>query len=217
MKFKLGFQEMVAVIVCLIVVMSLVFVMVLWRPASAKLGSVHKSQQEEQEAQQSHRLTLERLKESRNEAAQVESALLSLSERMPKDPALPSLLVELGRLAGVSGVTVSQFRPGRPAPDAGYDIVPLEFSVRGSFNAATSNGGSILEFFYRLENFKREIKVDNMTVSREGEDGNLLIDVKAVTFVLSAIAPAAETTTTPAQTATGQDGQSPASMVTIGR
>lgn len=112
--------------------------------------------------------------------------LFRLSKAMPSAVEMPSLLLQLDRLAGTAGVTVDAFVPRDPVPRSGYRAVPIDLTAHGSFYAlsdfllrlrsAVRVRGSSLDAGGRL------FEVDRLALSQPATGGGLRADLTISAF-----------------------------------
>lgn len=205
MNIRLGFQEAIAVGVVAFVIITMLFYFFVWRPMSNNLAQIREEQKSEQEKMMSSQVTLQRLQALRKEAPKIEAEMIELTRRMPDEPSIPNLIIELEEMASQSGLSFVSFSPSPPSegPTGEYQSIKLEFGIEGYFNKARTDGGSLLDFLYRLEHAPREIKVNNLSIS-PGSGGlpSLKITFQAEAFMLPSVEP-----TVPAKTTTPTAGQ----------
>ncbi len=185
MKLRLSLQEAIALGGVIFILVTALFFFLVWRPQLAALKKVAEQQREEKKKAESAALTLARLQKIKQEAPKIEAELIQLARRMPEEVDIPSLIIELQELASESGLDFSAFTPSQPTPVADYSTLGFSLTLSGSFNRVSDQGGSLLDFLYRLEHFPREIVVTNVTVGGGGgeELSSLSIDLQAQTFV----------------------------------
>jgi hypothetical protein len=114
--------------------------------------------------------------------------LFRLSKAMPSAVEMPSLLLQLDRLAGTAGITVDSFAPRAPVAHPGYRAVPIDLSAHGSFYAlsdfllrvrsAVRVRGKSLDVSGRL------FAIDRLALTQPANPGDLQIDltISAFTF-----------------------------------
>jgi type IV pilus assembly protein PilO len=76
------------------------------------------------------------LEEVRRMSPEIERQLLELSKRIPTQPEIPTLTVQIEEIARESGVTQVSLIPGTPAPPAGgggYTVQPITMSFEGTY------------------------------------------------------------------------------------
>lgn len=111
-----------------------------------------------------------RLEEIRSRAPEIERELLELSRRVPEQPEVPTVVVQVEEIADEAGVTQLLVEPGDPEqPEDGgdYTIVPITMSFEGGYD-------ELQEFLLRLKNLTRLVAVENVVyevAEEEGEDG----------------------------------------------
>lgn len=205
MEIRLGLQETIAVGVIAFVIITLLFYFFVWSPMSGNLARIREEQRSEQQKVQSSQVTLQRLEALRKEAPKIETEMIELTRQMPDEAGIPGLIIELEEMASQAGLNFVSFSPSPPSegPTGEYQSIKLNFGVEGYFNKARSDGGSLLDFLYRLEHSPREIKINNVSIS-PGAGGlpALKMTFQAETFML----PSVEATPT-AKTATPTVGQ----------
>jgi Tfp pilus assembly protein PilO len=184
MRLRLSLQEAIALGVVIFLLLTALFGFLVWRPQLAALRKIAQQQQEEKKKAESAALTLARLQKIKQEAPKIEAELIQLSRRMPEEVDIPSLIIELQELASESGLEFSSFTPSQPTAVGDFSALNLTLSLNGYFNKVSDQGGSLLDFLYRLEHFPREIIVTNLNLGG-GSEGlpSLSISIQAQTFV----------------------------------
>jgi type IV pilus assembly protein PilO len=154
------------------------------KPQFSQLASLRQEQQVEQDKLADAKLKLERLDAVRQEAAGIEAKRISLARRLPEDPELPSLIVELQRVASAADLELDMIQIGNLADDQGFAHLPLKLEAVGTFY-------SVADFLYRMEKMTREIVVQDFSLQPDGKQGypKLSITINARAFTLSAEAP----------------------------
>ena len=135
----------------------------------------------------------------------------ALALAMPTSLQMPSIIRQVQRLAASSSVTVSSFTPSAATPAAGYDAVPIDVTVSGRYAPVQSflrrlrtqagANGTHVHANGRLFDVQT---VDLTPVGAEGSDLNASIKLAAFVYT-GAPLPAADTTTTAADAATGTE------------
>lgn len=130
--------------------------------------------QEERDAKQEQVAQLDaeisRLEEIQGRAPEIERQLLELSRRVPEQPEIPTLVVQVQEISEESGVTQLLVQPDDPEePEDGgdYTVVPVTMSFEGSYD-------ELQDFLLRLRNLTRLVTVEEVvyeTVEEEGEEG----------------------------------------------
>lgn len=117
---------------------------------SDKMAQVEQLQQQVQE-----------LKQIRDNAPEVERQILELSKRIPSQPEIPSLVVQIEEVAGASDVTQLLLQPEAPTgPPEGtsgdFSRVPITMSFEGTYD-------QMQDFLFRTRNLARLVTVNEVT------------------------------------------------------
>jgi type IV pilus assembly protein PilO len=117
---------------------------------------------DERDAKQQQLAQLEseisRLEEIQNRAPEIERQLLELSRRIPRQPEIPTLVVQVQEIAEESNVTQLLIQPEDPEqPEDGgeYTIIPVTMSFEGSYE-------QLQDFLLRLRNLTRLVTVETV-------------------------------------------------------
>ena len=103
----------------------------------------------------------------RRNAPETERQLLELSKRIPTQPEIPSLVVQIEEIANASGVEQLSIEPaGVESPQGGGDfsVVPVTMRFQGTYE-------QMQDFLLRTRNLARLITVRNVTYCRVGATG----------------------------------------------
>lgn len=150
------------------------------------------------------------LEEIKNNAPTVERQLLELSKRIPTQPEIPTLVVQVEEIATLAGVTQVSLVPGSPGPAPGggdFSVQPITMSFEGTYD-------QLQDFLLRTENLARLVTVKNVTyepveaegtVAQAGTDPTLQVEIEADVYFqaedvpdgAAPVAPTAPETTTP--------------------
>ncbi|MEW6188682.1 MAG: type 4a pilus biogenesis protein PilO [Actinomycetota bacterium] len=152
------------------------FFLLAWLPQQNRKAQIRKQMEEERKKQETAKATLSRLKAAKEESAQIEAKLLSLSKRIPKEPELPSLIIELQDIATQAGIDFISIKPSVLSPKESFSEIPLSINITGGFF-------DVVDFLYRLEGLSREIKVNAVNISVK-EYPELSVDISASAFTL---------------------------------
>ena len=120
----------------------------------AKQGQLEQAQQEVNE-----------LEEVRRNSPEIERQLLELSKRVPTQPQIPTLVVQVQEIADASGVTQLSVEPGDAAAPAGggdYQVVPVTMQFNGTYD-------EMQDFLLRTRNLARLVTVTDVSYCREPE------------------------------------------------
>lgn len=102
------------------------------------------------------------LEEIRRNAATVERQLLELAKRIPTQPEIPTLVVQIEEVATASGVTQVSIVPGSPGPPPGggdFSVVPITMSFEGTY-------AQLQDFLFRVRNLARLVTVNQVSYCR---------------------------------------------------
>lgn len=102
------------------------------------------------------------LEEVRHNSPEIERQILELSKRIPAQPEIPTLVVQVEEIAHASGVTQLSIQPGHPAPPQGggdYSVVPVTMTFRGTYD-------QMQDFLLRTRNLARLMTVNNVSYCR---------------------------------------------------
>ena len=144
------------------------------RPQFTKLASLGTEQASELVKLEEANMKLERLDSIREEAAEIEAARVVLSRRLPDDAELPSLIVELQRVANDAALDFGAVKVDDVVSMQGYSEVPFSLTVTGTFY-------SFIDYLYRLEKMTREVVVDSFQLEAQNYP-ELRAEVKARVF-----------------------------------
>lgn len=131
--------------------------------------------QEERDAREEQLAQLDaevaELEDIQSRAPEIERELLELSRRVPEQPEVPTVVVQVEEIADEAGVTQLLVEPGDPEqPEDGgeYTIIPVTMSFEGNY-------GDLQNFLSRLQDLTRLVAVENVVheaaEEEEGEDG----------------------------------------------
>ncbi len=145
------------------------------------------------------------LEEVRRNSPEIERQLLELSKRIPTQPEIPTLTVQIEEIARNSGVTQISLIPGTTAPPPGggdYTVQPITMSFEGTYE-------ELQEFLALTRNLARLVTVNDITYEalEEGTttqpdiEQPLQVEIEAEVYfqptgVSSGAAPTAPETTT---------------------
>ncbi len=96
------------------------------------------------------------------EAPEIERQLLELSKRIPTQPEIPTLLLQIEEIANASGVALLSIEPGDPEPPPGggnFSVVPITMSFEGTYE-------QMQDFQRRLDDLVRLVTVRSVTFCR---------------------------------------------------
>ena len=102
------------------------------------------------------------LEEVRRNSPEIERQLLELSKRIPTQPEIPTLVVQIEEIAKASGVSQLSIQPGTPGPPPGggdYSVVPVTMTFEGTYD-------QMQDFLLRTRNLARLMTVTNVSYCR---------------------------------------------------
>lgn len=197
--------------VLIIVVLFVGYYFLLFSPLRARYNATvqERSDKEAQLADVQQQVAeLERIKQN---AGQTQQQLLALSKRIPTQPEIPTLVVQIEEIANGAGVTQISIIPGAPAPPPGggdFQAIPITMTFEGTYN-------QLQDFLLRTRNLARLVTVNGvtyepvMTESTTADAGGeriLSVEIEAEVYFqpgdvpdgAAPVAPTPPATTTPA-------------------
>ncbi len=127
---------------------------------SPLLGRLEEADQQ-REAREAQLAQLEaqiaELEEVRSNSPEIERQLLELSKRIPTQPEIPTLTIQIEEIARASRVTQLSLIPGSPAPGGGdYTVQPITMSFEGTYE-------ELQEFLGLTDDLARLVTVNDVT------------------------------------------------------
>ncbi len=177
MNLKLSPRDQIILACTIAVLIMLGFGIFGLRPQLSKISELRAKQQKEIKKKQNSEATLQRLKQAKKEAAETETKLIESKKRVPDEPQLASLLVEIQDTANQAGVDFVSIKPDEMVAQANLTNIPVLIHIEGSFF-------DLVDFLYRLKDLEREIRIDKATVV-ETDWPNLSVDLEGSTFTLA--------------------------------
>jgi type IV pilus assembly protein PilO len=107
-------------------------------------------------------------------APETERQLLELSKRVPTQPEIPTLVVQIEEIARASGVTQLSIEPGTPGPPPGggdFSVVPITMSFEGTYE-------QLQDFLRRTADLARLVTVNGVTYQEVEEEGTTLAEIE---------------------------------------
>ena len=98
----------------------------------------------------------------RREAPEIERQLLELRKRVPTQPEIPTLVLQIEEIANASGVTQLSIEPGTPGPPPGggdFTVIPITMTFQGTYE-------QMQDFLLRTRNLARLATVRSVTFCR---------------------------------------------------
>ncbi|TET53060.1 MAG: hypothetical protein E3J54_05110 [Actinobacteria bacterium] len=177
MSFSFNLREQIIIGAALLVLITVIFGVFVFKPQFDKFNDARKRQEQEIQEQNARKEELKNLKDAKKDAAKTEARSLSLSRRMPEEADLPSILVELDNAGRETNIKVLDITPAEAITGSGYSNLPIELKIVGSFF-------NIADFLYKIVKLPREYTVGTVDISL-AEDGYPLLEgsIKLKTFV----------------------------------
>ena len=142
-----------------LLVLAVGFCFLLLGPLLSRLGEAdHQREQREAQLAQLQQEVAD-LEEVRRNSPEIERQLLELSKRIPTQPEIPTLTVQIEEITRDSGVTQISLIPGTPAPPPGggdYSVQPITMSFEGTYQ-------ELQEFLRLTRNLARLMTVNDIT------------------------------------------------------
>jgi type IV pilus assembly protein PilO len=148
----------------LLVILLLVvgYYLLLLSPLLDELGERAEDRSEREAELANLRQQVARLEAVRRNAPEIERQLLELSKRIPAQPEIPTLVVQIEEIAEESGVTQLLIEPGTPGPPPGggeFSVVPITMSFEGMYE-------ELQDFLFRARNLARLMTVEEVSYCR---------------------------------------------------
>lgn len=126
------------------------------------------------------------LEEVRRNSPELQRQLLELNKRIPTQPEVETLIVQVEEVAEEAGVTETQFTRGDPEPPEGggdYTVQPITMNFEGTYE-------ELLAFLTGLDDLVRLVAVNEMTYEITGEgttaapeiEQNLSVEIDAEVY-----------------------------------
>lgn len=112
----------------------------------------------------------------RRNAPETERQLLELSKRVPTQPEIPTLVVQMEDVADAAGVTQLSIEPGTPGPPPGggdYSVVPVTMSFEGTYE-------QLVDFLRRTGQLARLVTINGVTYEEATQEGTTLQEIEQV-------------------------------------
>ena len=191
MNFNLSSPKDQLIVIALAAAVVLVLaIFFLFRPQLGRLNSLPQEQKVELDKLEQAKVKLKRLDALRREAAAIEAERIDLSRRVPAELELPSLIVDLQRLADDAGLDLDSIEVDDGVEDLpGYQRIEMKIAARGTFY-------DIVDFMYRMEKMKREIVIGDFSLVAS-EYPELVLSMDAWIFMADTTAEAQKPATPP--------------------
>ncbi len=196
-----------------LVLLVVAFYFLLLGPLLESLGQQADARDERQATLAELQAEVARLEEVRQNSPELQRQLLELNKRIPTQPEVETLVVQIEDIAQTAGVTQTQIVRGDPIPPEGggdFTVQPITMSFEGTYE-------ELLEFLRLADDLVRLMTVNNVAyeVAEEGTtaapdvEQNLTVEIDAEVYYqptdvpegTAPAAPAAPETTTVAPAA----------------
>jgi type IV pilus assembly protein PilO len=145
-----------------IVILVIAYYFFLLSPLLQSLNEQAQAREDKQAQLDEVQQQVNELEEVRRNSPEIERQLLELSKRIPTQPQIPTLVVQIQEIAGASGVTQLIVEPGDAAAPAGggdYRVVPVTMQFNGTYD-------QMQDFLLRTRNLSRLVTITNVSYCR---------------------------------------------------
>ena len=161
-----------------IVIVVIGFYFLLLSPLLQSLNEQAQAREDKQTQLEEVQQQVNELEEVRRNSPEIERQLLELSKRVPTQPQIPTLVVQVEEIADASGVTQLSVDPEPPTAPAGggdYQVVPVTMQFDGTYD-------QMQDFLLRTRNLTRLVTVTDLTYCRNptiGEQASCEVEGEA--------------------------------------
>jgi type IV pilus assembly protein PilO len=145
-----------------IVLIVVAFYFLLLSPLLGRLEEQAQAREDKQAQLAQLQQEVNELEEVRRNSPEIERQLLELSKRIPTQPEIPTLVVQIEEIAKASGVSQLSIQPGTPGPPPGggdYSVVPVTMAYKGTYD-------QMQDFLLRTRNLARLMTVTDVSYCR---------------------------------------------------
>ena len=145
-----------------IVIVVIGFYFLLLSPLLQSLNEQAQAREAKQSQLEQVQQEVNELEEVRRNSPEIQRQLLELSKRVPTQPQIPTLVVQVQEIAEASGVTQLSVEPGDAAAPAGggdYQVVPVTMQFSGTYD-------QMQDFLLRMRNLARLVTVTDVSYCR---------------------------------------------------
>ena len=138
------------------------FYFLLLGPLMTTLGERAQERDDKEAQLATLRQQVSELQAVRENAPEIERQLLELSKRIPEQPEIPTLVVQIEEVAEASGVTQVSIEPGDSGPPPGggeFSVLPVTMSFEGTYE-------ELQNFLFRTRNLARLVTVNQISYCR---------------------------------------------------
>jgi type IV pilus assembly protein PilO len=161
-----------------IVIIVVGYYFLLLSPLLQRLDEQAQAREDKQAQLEQVQQEVNELEEVRRNSPEIQSQLLELSKRVPTQPQIPTLVVQVEEIADASGVTQLSVDPEPPTAPAGggdYQVVPVTMLFNGTYD-------QMQDFLLRTRNLTRLVTVTELRYCRNptiGEEASCEIEAEA--------------------------------------
>jgi type IV pilus assembly protein PilO len=161
-----------------IVIIIVGYYFLLLSPLLQRLDEQAQAREDKQAQLEQVQQEVNELEEVRRNSPEIQSQLLELSKRVPTQPQIPTLVVQVEEIADASGVTQLSVDPEPPTAPAGggdYQVVPVTMLFNGTYD-------QMQDFLLRTRNLTRLVTVTELRYCRNptiGEEASCEIEGEA--------------------------------------
>jgi type IV pilus assembly protein PilO len=151
-----------------IVLIVVAFYFLLLGPLLGRLDEQDQAREDKQLQLAQLQQEVNELEEVRRNSPEIERQLLELNKRIPTQPEIPTLVVQIEEIADSSGVTQVSIQPGTPGPPPGggdFSVQPITMSFEGTYD-------QLQDFLLRTRNLARLVTVNQVTYEEATEATN---------------------------------------------
>ncbi len=145
-----------------IVIIVVGFYFLLLSPLLGRLDEQAQARESKQAQLEQVQQEVAELEEVKSNSPEIERQLLELSKRVPTQPQIPTLVVQIQEVANASGVTQLSVEPGDAGPPAGggdYQVIPVTMRFDGTYD-------EMQDFLLRTRNLARLVTVTKVDYCR---------------------------------------------------
>jgi type IV pilus assembly protein PilO len=145
-----------------IVIIVIGFYFLLLSPLLQNLDEQAQAREDKQAQLEQLQQEVNELEEVRRNSPEIQRQLLELSKRVPTQPQIPTLVVQVEEIADTSGVTQLTVEPGdagAPAGGGDYQVVPVTMLFNGTYD-------QMQDFLLRTRNLSRLVTVTGVSYCR---------------------------------------------------
>jgi type IV pilus assembly protein PilO len=150
-----------------IVIVVIGFYFLLLSPLLQNLNEQAQAREDKQAQLEQVQQQVNELEQVRRNSPEIERQLLELSKRIPTQPQIPTLVVQVEEIADASRVTQLEIEPGEVAAPAGggdYQVVPVTMQFNGTYD-------QMQDFLLRTRNLARLVTVTDVSFCRADPSG----------------------------------------------